>query len=166
MATHSSVLAWRIPGMGEPDGLPSMGLHRVGHDWSNLAAAAALWSKLRNSVFPFVTRGNDYNSCSVSIPGLGESGEQGSRPFFCFLVPAQLLSADRMKDYCYGEECRSPPLGAFVGASVLCGQEGPIPALVCGCLRVLLFWTSPSACSLLPPPAFSSPSSWCSSMSP
>ena len=32
MATHSSVLAWRIPGMGEPDGLPSMGTHRVGHD--------------------------------------------------------------------------------------------------------------------------------------
>ena len=32
MATHSSVLAWRIPGMGKPGGLPSMGLHRVGHD--------------------------------------------------------------------------------------------------------------------------------------
>jgi len=32
IATHSSVLAWRIPGMGEPGGLPSMGLHRVGHD--------------------------------------------------------------------------------------------------------------------------------------
>ena len=41
MTTHSSVLAWRIPGMGEPGGLPSLGLHRVGHDWSNLAAAAA-----------------------------------------------------------------------------------------------------------------------------
>ena len=41
MATHSSVLAWRIPGTGEPGGLPSMGLHRVRHDWSNLAAAAA-----------------------------------------------------------------------------------------------------------------------------
>ena len=41
MATHSSVLAWRIPGMGEPGGLPSMGWHRVGHNWSNLAAAAA-----------------------------------------------------------------------------------------------------------------------------
>ena len=39
MATHSSVLAWRIPGMGEPGGLPSMGLHRVGHDWSDLAVA-------------------------------------------------------------------------------------------------------------------------------
>ena len=36
----SSVLAWRIPGMEEPSGLPSMGPHRVGHDWSDLAAAA------------------------------------------------------------------------------------------------------------------------------
>ena len=41
MATHSSVLAWRIPGTEEPGGLPSMGSHRVGHDWSDLAAAAA-----------------------------------------------------------------------------------------------------------------------------
>ena len=46
MATHSSVLAWRIPGMGEPGGLPSMGPHRVGHDWSDLAAAAAAGIKL------------------------------------------------------------------------------------------------------------------------
>ena len=44
MATHSSILAWRIPGMGEPGGLPSLGLHRVGHDWSDLAAAAAGFS--------------------------------------------------------------------------------------------------------------------------
>ena len=41
MATHSSVLAWRIPGTGEPGGLLSMGSHRVGHNWSDLAAAAA-----------------------------------------------------------------------------------------------------------------------------
>ena len=40
MAAHSSVLAWRIPGTGEPVGLPSMGSHRVGHDWRDLAAAA------------------------------------------------------------------------------------------------------------------------------
>ena len=40
MATHSSVLAWRISGTEEPGGLPSMGLHRFGHDWSDLAAAA------------------------------------------------------------------------------------------------------------------------------
>ena len=41
MATHSSVLAWRIPGIGEPGGQPSMGSHRVGHDWSDLAVAAS-----------------------------------------------------------------------------------------------------------------------------
>ena len=40
MATHSSVLAWKIPGTEGPSGLPSMGLHRVGYDWSDLAAAA------------------------------------------------------------------------------------------------------------------------------
>ena len=40
MATHSRVLAWRIPGTGEPGGLPSLGSHKVGHDWSDLAAAA------------------------------------------------------------------------------------------------------------------------------
>ena len=40
MATHSSVLAWRIPGMGEPGGLLSRGSHRVRRDWSDLAAAA------------------------------------------------------------------------------------------------------------------------------
>ena len=46
MATHSSVLAWRIPGTGEHGGLPSMGSHRVGHDWSDLAAAAAEINRL------------------------------------------------------------------------------------------------------------------------
>ena len=40
MATHSSILAWRIPGTEEPGGLPSMGSHRVGHDRSDLAGAA------------------------------------------------------------------------------------------------------------------------------
>ena len=46
MATLSSVLAWRIPGTEEPVGLPSMGLHRVGHDLSDLAAAAAVGFEL------------------------------------------------------------------------------------------------------------------------
>ena len=49
MATHSSVLAWRIPRTGEPGGLPSMGSRRVEHDWSDLAAVAAadsIWSTL------------------------------------------------------------------------------------------------------------------------
>jgi len=42
MATHSSILAWRIPGTEEPGGLLCMGSHRVGYDWSDLAAAAAV----------------------------------------------------------------------------------------------------------------------------
>ena len=48
MAPHSSVLAWRIPGMGETGGPPSVGSHRVGHDWSDLAAAAASILSWRN----------------------------------------------------------------------------------------------------------------------
>ena len=44
MAAHSSVLAWRIPGTAEPGGLPSMGSHRVGHDWSDSAAAAIIFN--------------------------------------------------------------------------------------------------------------------------
>ena len=49
MATHSSVRAWRIPGMGEPGGLPSMGSHRVGHDWSDLAAYIYICSSVQFS---------------------------------------------------------------------------------------------------------------------
>ena len=56
MATHSSVLAWRIPGTGEPGGLPSMGSQRIGHDWSDLAAAAAC-STYKN------------NTCKTSLSG-------------------------------------------------------------------------------------------------
>ena len=47
MATHSSVLAWRIPGTGEPAGLLSMGSHRVGHNQSDAAAAAAAASQVQ-----------------------------------------------------------------------------------------------------------------------
>ena len=50
MATHSSALAWRIPGTGEPGGLPSMGSHRVRHDWSDLAAAAVLNPAFKNLI--------------------------------------------------------------------------------------------------------------------
>ena len=47
MATHSNILAWRIPGTAMPGGLPSMGSHRVEHDWSDLAAAAAAAWRLK-----------------------------------------------------------------------------------------------------------------------
>ena len=50
MATHSIVLAWRIPGTGKPGGLPSMGLHRVGHDGSDLAAVE-LFTRVHLNLF-------------------------------------------------------------------------------------------------------------------
>ena len=54
MATRSSVLAWRVPGTGEPGGLPFMGSHRVGHDWSDLAAAAAVLAQKVVFLFSFI----------------------------------------------------------------------------------------------------------------
>ena len=48
MATHSSILPWKIPWTVEPGGLPSMGSHRVGHDGSDLAAAAAVAQSVMN----------------------------------------------------------------------------------------------------------------------
>ena len=59
MATHCSVLAWRIPGTGEPGGLPSIGSHRVGHDCSDLAAAAGkLFSFRKFSSLSQIERNN------------------------------------------------------------------------------------------------------------
>ena len=51
LATHSSILAWRIPGTEEPGGLPSLGSHRVRHDWSDLAAAAEEEEEEKNKVY-------------------------------------------------------------------------------------------------------------------
>ena len=58
MATHSSVLAWRISGAWEPGGLPSMGSHRVRHDWSDLAAAAA---SARKEQYVLCVRSNSFS---------------------------------------------------------------------------------------------------------
>ena len=63
MATHSSVLAWKIPGTGEPDGLLSMGSHRVGHDWIDLAAAAAAALNLKQVCY----KQHVVGSCFLSI---------------------------------------------------------------------------------------------------
>ena len=67
MAPHSSVLAWRIPGTGEPGGLPSTGSHRVGHDWSDLAAAAAeLCSILRKTLVEYIKFSKNVNYITFS----------------------------------------------------------------------------------------------------
>ena len=80
MATHSSILAWRIPGTEEPSGLPSMPSHRVAHDWSNLAAAAELvdsstspcYFRFRNEKWDVCKRGAVLlcNSWSPPVPSV------------------------------------------------------------------------------------------------
>ena len=73
MATYSSILAWRIPGTGEPDGLPSMGSHRVRHNWSDLAAAAAAKGFPGGAVVKnFPANAGDTRDIDL-IPGLGRS---------------------------------------------------------------------------------------------
>ena len=74
VATHSSVLAWRIPGTGEPGGLPSLGSHRVGHDWSDLAAWmknvwASSFSRFKTWAFKSTNwdRDSEANASSFSL---------------------------------------------------------------------------------------------------
>ena len=81
MATHSSTLAWKIPCMGEPGGLPSMGSHGVGHDWSNLAAAAAA------AEYMYVTKSLNQKYIVEGFPGSiveknlpANAGDTGSIP--------------------------------------------------------------------------------------
>ena len=76
MATHSSVLAWRIPGMGDPGGLPSLGSHRVGHDWSDLAAVAACIQGFPGVKNPPSNTGDTRDVSS--IPGWGISPGRGN----------------------------------------------------------------------------------------
>ena len=75
MATHSSVFAWRIPGMGEPGGLPSMGSHRVGHDWSDLAASLYfIFRKGMSNIHQVQPMSTNYLSCWVSKYGICRAG--------------------------------------------------------------------------------------------
>ena len=80
MATHYSVLAWRIPGMGKPGGLPSMGSHRVRHDWSNLAAerrrinAFELWCWRRLLRVPWTARTSNQSILKEISPGISLEG--------------------------------------------------------------------------------------------
>ena len=95
MATHSSVLAWRIPGTGEPGGLPSMQAHRVRHNWSDLAAAA---------VHSFIYRVNCMLSCSCRCNIMGMLGmvDWTCRP----LLTTRALVAATWQTLCVGWQQR------------------------------------------------------------
>ena len=102
MATHSSVLAWRTPGTGDPGGLPSMGSHRVGHDWSDLAVYIYIifylyiffgcsGSSLLCVVFSFLTAVASLvvehrlylGSRTTEVAACGILSDQGSTPIPC-----------------------------------------------------------------------------------
>ena len=83
MATHSSVLAWRIPGTGECGGLPSLGSHRVWHDWSNLAAAAGQQTTRSLESFMRIPLDNyvkDFTKTSTLSYHIDTVGVQRSQP--------------------------------------------------------------------------------------
>ena len=77
MATCSSVLAWRIPGTVQPDGLPSMGSHSIRHDWSNLAAAAAHANKVMLKILQ--ARLQQYMNCELPDVQAGFRKGRGTR---------------------------------------------------------------------------------------
>ena len=161
MATHSSVLAWRIPGTGEPDGLPSMGSHRVRYDWSDLAAAAVAqlvknlptmqetlvrflgwefpWrrNRLPSPVFLGFPCGSDckesaHNAGELgSIPGLGRS-PGGLRSMCC------MLSCSVVSDSATPTDC-SPP-----GSSVHGDSPGKNTGVGCHALLLGIFPTQGS----------------------
>ena len=92
MATHSSVLAWRIPGMGDPGGLSSLGLHRVGHDWSDLATATSICAQgIESQKVPQGWRGKGgslFQSCSqfCQFPSRGSHQDKfpmGPQTLYC-----------------------------------------------------------------------------------
>ena len=149
MATHSSVLAWRIPGTGEPGGLPSMGSNRVGHGWSDLAAAVAADSQCyisfryahSNSIFlqmiihlkiwwgfPGSSAGKE-STCNAgdprSIPGSGRStGEGIGYPLqysWASLVAQLVKNLPAMREICVGSLDWEDPLekGKATHSSIL-----------------------------------------------
>ena len=87
MTTHSSVLAWRIPGLGEPGGLLSLRSHKVGHDWSDLAAAAVAAAILTL----FQANSNFHTERSrVILLAVSANRSQNSHSFAEFRVTFQL----------------------------------------------------------------------------
>ena len=104
MATHTSVLAWRIPGTGEPGRLPSMGSHRVGHNWSDLAAAAEVRPSLEMKIINFFSHivGIAFRLCLL----LSFSSHQYFWGGYCFCCCCSLVA--KCPTLCDSIDC-SPP---------------------------------------------------------
>ena len=130
MATHSSVLAWRIPEMGEPGGLPSVGSHRVGHDWSDLAAAAAVEQAggvpgpdfissgpgVSNRKWQAISASNHKAQCDFR-KAIAEGHTVWICSFFVFSVSAytwHLQSLHMREAFCGVSRCHCPRVNLFL----------------------------------------------------
>ena len=119
MATHSSVLAWRIPGTGQPGRLPSMGSHTVRHDWSDLAAAAATWLQAhQNHLQGFQGLlgvcheeiSSDYFSSSYTSIRMSSGQAPATQKRF----PGTSLVVQWLRLWPIMQECRFDPLGTKI----------------------------------------------------
>ena len=144
MATHSSVLAWRIPGTGEPGGLLSMGSHRVGHDWSDLAAAAAHTSKVMLKILQ--ARLQQYVNRELQNVQAGFRKGRGTRDqianicwiikkarefqkniYFCFIDYAKVFDCvDQNKLWKILKEMEIPDLQTCLLRNLSAGQEATV----------------------------------------
>ena len=137
MATHSRVLAWRIPGMGEPGGLPSIGSHRVGHDWSDLAATLCgvsrprIWwgHNFKEELFPVaVALMLEVNSltpgCAAQSWSLKIYSDMGR-------LPAKACSVNPKRSTFYSKTSLNP------GHTILCFDECPTSLPTCFFLQLL-----------------------------
>ena len=123
MATHSSVFAWRIPGMGKPGGLPSMGSHRVRHDWSDLAIAIA--SDENFSLLPW--KEEPLPEIALIVPLLSREDENSlGRQLDCRVWLAR-LSAESIRQGCDFIDTKRGRKGHFSGGLVAktpCSMQG------------------------------------------
>ena len=145
MATHSSVLAWRIPGTGEPGGLPSMGSHRVGHDWSNLAAAAAAtWGLAYKILYQF--------SRSVMSNSLWPHGLQHTRPPCPSSTPEVSSNSSPFSQWCHPTISSSVILKVsfnFMAAVTICSDFRAPQNKVSHCFHcfpIYLPWSDGTRC--------------------
>ena len=137
MVTHSSILAWRISGTGEPGGLPTMGLHRVGHDWSDLAAAAE-WL-----TYAAILQAKILNICQL----IKYYWLRDAKILFCWLL-------HRMFHFCgcFSSISKSYPIKSYLCNPTDCSTSG-FPVLHCFLefAQTHVHWVIQSSHPLLPP---------------
>ena len=109
MATYSSVLFWRIPGTAEPGGLLSVGSHRVGHDWSDLAAAAGHRYGKRYSVTTYFSLSSHGNILLVHVPACRLSTHSSPHTLAYGIFKVGFLKKKKKKkqnQFCFFPQCK------------------------------------------------------------